>query len=84
MPSIGYIEGYKCTMKGENSMGNFDFNPSWMKKEDVQQPNNYVEITPEQQAEIDKANAAKDNAALAQGLSGNNSKDLSKGVSMES
>lgn len=44
-----------CTMKGENSMGNdFGFNPSWIKKDEVQRKN-YVEITPEEQAAIDKA-----------------------------
>ncbi len=75
-------------MKGENSMGsNFGFNPSWIKKDDVQQPNNYVEITPEMQAEIDRANAeakaAKNNAALAKGLSGDNKPDLDKGVTLQ-
>ncbi len=76
------------TMKGENSMGgNYGFNPSWMKKDEVQQPKNYVEITPEQQAAIDKANeqakAAKQNEALAKGLSGGAQKDLDKGLSVQ-
>lgn len=66
---------------------NFGFNPSWIKKDDVQQPNNYVEITPEMQAEIDRANAeakaAKNNAALAKGLSGDNKPDLDKGVTLQ-
>ena len=61
---------------------NFDFT-NWYGKKDVQQPKNYVEITPEQQAEIDKVKAAKDNEALAKGLSGDNAKDLSKGVSIQ-
>ena len=77
-----------CTTKGENSMGgNYGFNPSWMKKDDVQQPKNYVEITPEQQAAIDKANeeakAAKQNEALAKGLNGGAPKDLDKGITLQ-
>ena len=75
-----------CTTKGENSMGDFGFNPSWMKKDDVARKN-YVEITPEEQAAIDKANAetkaALEKEALTQGLSGNNKKDLDKGISIQ-
>lgn len=62
---------------------NYDFNNGYLwGKKDIT-PNNYVEITPEQQAEIDKAKAAKDNEALAKGLNGDNVKDLSKGVSVQ-
>ena len=64
---------------------NFDFT-NWYGKKDVQQSKNYVEITPEQQAEIDKANAAAEAArnseALQQGLS-NKQPDLDKGVSVQ-
>ena len=62
---------------------NYDLNNGYLwGKKDIT-PNNYVEITPEQQAEIDKAKAAKDNEALAKGLNGDNVKDLSKGVSVQ-
>lgn len=64
---------------------NFDFT-NWYGKKDVQQSKNYVEITPEQQAEIDKANAAAEAArnseALQQGLN-NKKPDLYKGVVCE-
>ena len=64
---------------------NFDFT-NWYGKKDVQQSKNYVEITPEQQAEIDKANAAAEAArnseALQQGLS-NKQPDLDKGISVQ-
>lgn len=64
---------------------NFDFT-NWYGKKDVPQSKNYVEITPEQQAEIDKANAAAEAArnseALQQGLS-NKQPDLDKGVSVQ-
>lgn len=67
-------------------MGDFGLNLSWMKKDDVAREN-YVEITPEEQAAIDKANAdakaARENEALAQGLNGNRAKDLSVGVSLQ-
>lgn len=65
---------------------NYGFNPSWMKKDDVARKN-YVEITPEEQAAIDKANAeakaALEKEALAQGLNGNKVKDLNKGISIQ-
>ncbi len=53
----------------------------------LQKTNNDVEIPPEMQAEMDRAiEAAKvvrDNEVLASGLSGNNKKDLSKGVTIQ-
>ena len=55
----------------------------WPKKDEVQQPKNYVEITPEMQAEIDRSNAARQNEELAKGLGGDNKPDLDKGVTIE-
>lgn len=66
---------------------NYDFTTNWNGKKPVQPPKNYVEITPEQQAEIDKANAAaaeaaRNSEALQQGLS-NKKPDLGKGISIQ-
>lgn len=61
-------------------MGGEWFNSSWLKKTD--KPDNYVEITPEQQAQIDAEKVARDNEKLTKGLSGTNS-SLGKGVTVE-
>lgn len=57
------------------------FNFNYGKK--PEEANNYVELTPEMRAEIDKANAQKTNNELSQGLSGGGVKDPDKGISVQ-
>ncbi len=65
--------------------GNFGWTPDWLKK--AVKPKNYVELTLQQRADLEKANnkvkLSEAQQNLTKGLSGNGRKDLSKGVAVE-